>query len=125
MIFYCSRPLRIFSRLPSKLAPTTALQAPGLEACRGPQAVAWPAKSPDMSCLDFWFWGVAMEEVRKSRPSTLNELKAVVDAFAESVNQGMVKRSARSTWKRARACKAVAGASFEGSLEKILRGLEQ
>ena len=62
-----------------------------------------------------------MEEVRKSKPSTLNELKAVVEAFAESVDQEEVKRSARSTWKRARACKAVAGASFEGSLEKILR----
>ena len=61
--------------------------------------IAWPAKSPDMSCLDFWFWGVAMEEVRKSRPSTLTELKA-------------------------RACRAVAGASFEGSLQKILKGLD-
>ena len=87
--------------------------------------IVWPAKSPDMSCLDFWFWGVAMEEVRKSKQSTLNELKAVVEAFAESVDQEEVKRSARSTWKRARACKAVAGASFEGSLEKNLRGLEQ
>ena len=63
--------------------------------------------------------------MRKSRPSTLNELKAVVEAFAESVDQGEVKRSARSTWKRARVCKAVASASFEGSHEKILRGLEQ
>ena len=87
--------------------------------------IAWPAKSPNMRCLDFWFWGVAMEEVRKSKLSTLNELKAVVEAFAESVDQEEVKRSARSTWNRARACKAVAGASFEGSLEKILRGLEQ
>ena len=87
--------------------------------------IAWPAKSPDMSCLDFWFWGVAMEEVRKSKQSTLNELKAVVEAFAESVDQEEVKRSARSTWNRARACKAVAGASFKGSLEKNLRGLEQ
>ena len=52
-------------------------------------------------------------------------MKAVVEAFAESVDQEEAKRSARSTWKRARACKAVAGASFEGSLKKILRGLEQ
>ena len=66
-----------------------------------------------------------MEEERKSRPSTLTELKAMVEAFAESVDQGEVKRSARSTWKRVWAFKAVAGASFEGSLEKILRGLEQ
>ena len=35
-----------------------------------------------------------MEEVRKSRPSTLTELKAVVEAFAESVDPKEVKRSA-------------------------------
>ena len=30
----------------------------------------------------------------------------------------------RGTWNRARACRAVARASFEGSLKKILKGLE-
>ena len=87
--------------------------------------IVWPAKSPDMSCLDFWFWGVAMEEVRKSKQSTLNELKAVVEAFFQSIDQGEVKRSARSTWKHAWACRAVTDASFKVTLEKILRGLEQ
>ena len=65
-----------------------------------------------------------MEEVRKSRLSTLTELKAVVEAFAESINPKEVKRSARSTWNHARACRAVAGTSFKGSLKKILKGLE-
>ena len=73
-----------FLRLPPKLAPVTALQALAQFKVLL-TTIAWPAKSPDMSCLDFWFWGVAMEEVRKSRPSTLTELKAVVKAFAESV----------------------------------------
>ena len=76
-----------------------------------------------MSCLEFWFW-VAMEEVRKSRPSILTKLKAMVEAFAESFDPKEVKRSARSTWNRARACRAIAGASFEGSLKKILKVLE-
>ena len=30
----------------------------------------------------------------------------------------------RSTWNRAKACRAFAGASFEGSLKKILKGPE-
>ena len=34
----------------------------------------------------------ALEEVRKSRLSTLTELKAVVEAFAESVNLEEVKK---------------------------------
>ena len=41
-----------------------------------------------MSCLDFWFWLVVMEEVRKSRPSTLTELKALGEAFAECWPRG-------------------------------------
>ena len=67
---------------------------------------------------------MVMEKLRKSRPSTLTELKAVVEAFAESVDPEEVKRSARSTWNRARACRAVAGTSFKGSLKKILKGLK-
>ena len=45
---------------------------------------------------------MVMEELRKSRPSTLTELKAVVEAFAESVDPEEVKRSARSTWNSAK-----------------------
>ena len=65
-----------------------------------------------------------MEEVRKRRPSTLTKLKAVVGAFAESVDPEEVKRSAKSTWNRARVCRVVAGPSFKGSLKKILKGLQ-
>ena len=58
----------------------------------------WPAKLPDISCLEFWFWGVAaLEEVRKIRLSTLSELKAVVEAFAEIVDLEEMKSSAKST----------------------------
>ena len=37
----------------------------------------------------------------------------MVEAFAESVDLEEVGRSARSTWNHARACRAVASASFE------------
>ena len=65
-----------------------------------------------------------MEEMRKSRPSTFTEVKAVVEAFVKSVDPEEVMRSARSTWNRARACRVVAGASFEGSLKNILKDLD-
>ena len=48
----------------------------------------------------------------------------MVEAFAESVDMEEVELSVRSTRKRALACRAVEGASFEGSLKKILKGLE-
>ena len=40
---------------------------------------------------------MAMEEVRKSRPSTLTELKAVVETLAEIVDLEEMKSSAKST----------------------------
>ena len=75
----------------------TALEAGAGDCFAGPGTLPGAPGRHDMSCLYFWFGGVTMEEVRKSMPSTLNELKAVVEAFAESVDQEEVKR------KRARA----------------------
>ena len=118
-----SKPFRIFFKVPSKLAPATALQSLARFQVLL-TSIAWPAKSPDMSCLDFLFWLVVMEAVRKIRPSTLTELKAVGEAFAESVDSEVMKRSAKSTWNRARACRAVTSTNFKGSLKKILKGLE-
>ena len=120
MIFYCSRPLRIFSRLSSKLASATAF-----EALAGFQVLLADLFTSYWLILSAEASSTAFSSLRKSRPSILNELKAVVEACTESVDQEEVKRSARSTRKRARACKAVSGASFEYSLKKILRGLEQ
>ena len=120
MKFYSFRPLRIFSRLPSKLALATALQA----LARFQVLLADLFTSPWLT-LSAKASTTALYHVRNSRLSTLNELKAVVEAFVKSVDQGEVKRSARSTWKHAWACRAVMDASFKVTLEKILRGLEQ
>ena len=86
--------------------------------------IPWPSKSPDLSCLDYWFWGVAMQEVRKSKPSTLAELKTTVESFAESLDQEEVVKSARHLRQRARACRHVGGATFEARLKRILRDLD-
>ena len=66
-----------------------------------------------------------MQEVRKSKPSTLAELKTTVESFAESLNQDEVVKSARHLRQRAKACRHVGGATFEGSLKKILRDLDR
>ena len=78
---------------------------------------AWPAKSPDLFCLDFWFWGAAMQEVSKSRPSTINELKLVVNWFAAELSEDAVIRPAtQHIERRARACVHENGAHFEHAL---------
>ena len=53
------------------------------------------------------------------------KLKRTVESFAESLDQGEVVKSARDIRQRARACKHVDGATFEGGLKRILRDLDQ
>ena len=102
-----------------KLVPATALQALARF-----QVLLADLFTSSGSTLSAKASTTALSSVRVEGLLFLTELKALVEAFAESVDPEEVKRSARSTWKRARACRAVAGASFEGSLQKILKGLD-
>ena len=49
--------------------------------------IVWPAHSPD-----FTFWGQAMAKVWEAKPSTIPQLKAVVEAFFESLSRDFVKK---------------------------------
>ena len=83
----------------------------------------WPAKSPDLSPLDYWFWGVAMQEVRSHPPATLEELKEVVDGFAESLEPEEVVKAARDHVVRARCCLTQRGGAFESRLQQFKRDI--
>ena len=63
---------------------------------------------------------VRMEGLTSSLTTTQNQKPRQLMS-GDLAGQVMV---VRSTYKSARACRAVAGASFEGSLKKILKGLE-
>ena len=65
---------------------------------------AWPAKSPDLSCLDFWFRGAAKQEVSKSRPSTINELKLFVNMFAAELSEDAVTHQRNTLEEFSLAC---------------------
>ena len=36
---------------------------------------------------DCWFWSVTMAEIRRVQPSTIEELKSVVEAYAKSLTK--------------------------------------
>jgi hypothetical protein len=84
----------------------------------------WPAKSPDLSVLDYWFWNVAMAELRRVPPTTLEELKTTVDAFSESVDREEVFRSVSHLRERAQVCRNLGGAAFEAKLNKLRKSLD-
>ena len=93
---------------------TTHMDREWLSSKFGPRVISrhtdipWPARSPDMSPLDFWFWSVCLEELRRSPPSTLDELQEIVTDYADSID-----KAARDIIVRAKACKAALGGPFE------------
>ena len=76
----------------------------------------WPAKSPDLSPLDFWFWSVAMAELRRDPPPSIQSLKSTVEAFVDSLDPEEINRSVQHLRRRARACIDRGGGTFEDIL---------
>ena len=50
-----------------------------------------PARSPELSPLDYWFWSIVHSSYRaRLPPHTLAELKETVEVFAESLDEDEV-----------------------------------
>jgi hypothetical protein len=57
----------------------------------------WPPYSPDLSPVDFSFWSLAMAEVTRVKPKTLDDLKDVVEDFAMNMGDELVRKICRNT----------------------------
>ena len=51
--------------------------------------------------LDYTFWGQAMAKVWEAKPSTIPELKAVVEAYFASLDADFIKKCVLNIKKRA------------------------
>jgi hypothetical protein len=79
--------------------------------------IPWPAKSPDLNILDFFFWSYAQSEVYRRKPSTIDELKDVVEEVCETIGPEMIKNAAANFRKRAEFCVAENGGHFEHKMK--------
>lgn len=76
--------------------------------------ILWPARSPDLNPLDFFYWGAVKEKVYSKNIETIDELRHRIIEAVEFVNNGRFARHiARSFLKRCRACIAAEGRQFE------------
>ena len=57
----------------------------------------WPACSPDLSCLDFSFWSLALDRVVESEPKTIQELKKVVQDFVTGISKKQLRKMTQHT----------------------------
>jgi inhibitor of nuclear factor kappa-B kinase subunit alpha len=76
----------------------------------------WPAHSPDLNPLDFWFWGYIESRVFEKKPDSVLVLKKVVEDAAREINPEMVKNVAANFGKRVIKCIEKRGGPFEAEL---------
>ena len=51
---------------------------------RGP--VEWPARSPDLTPMDFFLWGVLKDMVYSEKPKSIDNLKQIIREKIQLVN---------------------------------------
>ena len=81
-------------------------------------AHSWPAKSPDLSPLDFWFWSVCLAELRRNPPISLEELQATVEEYSNSLDKDDIKKACRHIITRAEAFIKANGGDIEYYMKK-------
>ena len=64
----------------------------------------WPARSPDLTPLDFFLWGYLKEKVYKSSPQSLAELKANITREINLISQDLLKRVMEEVKMRMQLC---------------------
>ena len=98
---------------------TTPMVQQWLASKFGPRVISnltdrvWPPKSPDLSPLDYWFWGICLAELRRSPPSSMEELKETINEFAASLTPEDIRKAVGDIIPRAEACMLSNGEAFE------------
>ena len=75
--------------------------------------IDWPAYSPDLNPCDFFLWGYLKDNVYKSQPRTISELKASIQAKINDIGVDMLERVVDGFEKRIRSCIVAEGGHFE------------
>ena len=75
--------------------------------------IIWPPNSPDCNPLDFFFWGHTMNHVFRINPSTIEDLKNIVNDFAQAMDTDLILKVCASTRTRFEKMHKAKGGHFE------------
>ena len=75
--------------------------------------VEWPARSPELTPLDFFLWGVLKNQVFSDKPKTLNDLKEKIINALKDITPEMCKKVTESIFKQCHHCIANNGLHFK------------
>ena len=65
-------------------------------------SLPWPARSPDLSPLDFWLWGYLKDKVYSHSVATLQELRDAIEDELQSIPAVMVHNATLSVVENAK-----------------------
>lgn len=76
--------------------------------------ISWPARSPDLNPIDFFYWGAVKEQVYAKPIANVAELRQRIAEAAEYVNsRSFARQITRSFLRRCRSCIEAEGKQFE------------
>lgn len=76
--------------------------------------IKWPARSPDLTPLDYFLWGYVKDEVYKTSYDTIEDLKAAIESILTQIHHIKIQNSIlRSLPKRVDYCIEKNGGHFE------------
>lgn len=75
--------------------------------------VQWPARSPDLTPLDFFLWGYLKNRVYESRYATVDDLKNSVRQILNTIPRIVLRNATRGVLRRSRLCLRENGVHFE------------
>lgn len=76
-------------------------------------AIEWPARSPDLTPLDFFLWGYLKSKVYATKPQNLDELRNRILQEAALIDRDMIRSAVTHFYNRIAFCQEVEGLQFE------------
>jgi len=79
--------------------------------------IPWPARSPDLTPLDFYLWGYVKHEVFKTPTRDLAELRQKITTVIRSITAATLKKVREEFFLRLTACIQENGQQFQHKLK--------
>lgn len=76
-------------------------------------AVEWPPRSPDLSPLDYFFWGHLKDNVYKTQPRDLDDLRQRIMEETRNISEEAFHNAVSDFYTRSAHCQTVEGKHFE------------
>lgn len=75
--------------------------------------VRWPARSPDLTPLDFWFWGYLKDRVYLTRPENEEILRQRIINACREIPPNLILNATNGVTRRCQLCVQQGGGQFE------------